>query len=178
MTDSRSLNPAHESFVIVQTDDDEEQSQDQPSTTRTKSYDLDFTFVGGVYPSLDTANTAALSLAARKCNCEVPALTFSTSSTAFKHTATAASPLTTTSSSSPSSISDSSTTGSPSLGTTAVSARPQLIQHRSGDGRYSCRCTSASEDGGDGKGFKFEVRKIEVRPLGSRMGWNFSDDDA
>lgn len=164
-----------------------QQNPDQSTPSNPKTSDSDFTFVGGVYPSLQSANTAALALAAEKCNCEIPALTFPTSSTAFAHTTTTIPNLNPNPSNSPShdishhasgSGSLSSANTSPLLGPTSATARPQLIQQRSGDGRYSCRCTSSSEDGSESKGIRFEVRKIEVRPLWSRMGWNFSDDDA
>jgi hypothetical protein len=74
----------------------------------------------------------------------------------------------------------SSESASPDLGPMATDARPQLVHHRSADGRYLCRCKSeaGSSEVGENKIVKLEVRKIEVRPLGSRMGWSFSDDDA
>lgn len=211
MTNSRTLNPAHESFVIVQTEEDKgvsnptslpqpnkttnltttplAQNPDPPSVTHPKPYDAAFTFVGGVYPSLGTANEAAVTLAAKKSNCEIPsARTFPTSSEAFNRNLTMINPLShhdastsdtsnsDTSTSASTSTSDStSPSGSPLLNPTA---RPQFIQQRSGDGRYSCHCTGSSGEGGEVKGITFEVRKIEVKPLGSRMGWNFSDDDA
>lgn len=188
------LNLAHESFVIVQSDDDGVSffpPKPRPSSTDGKQItdpalprsngpvnqlkSEDFTFVGGVYPSLAAANNAALALAAKKCECTVQGLTFA--------------PLNATSASRVSSISSiahmnshssgtavSSVTASPNSGPTLNDARAQLVHQKSEDGRYLCRCRSSGE--GEGKIVKLEVRKIEVRPLGSRMGWSFSDDDA
>ncbi|TLD35253.1 hypothetical protein E2P81_ATG11372 [Venturia nashicola] len=168
----RTLNPAFGGFVIVQTQEDE--GQNHPNTPQPKPYDADFTFVGGIYSNLNNANTAALDLAAQKCNCNTPSLTFPPSKMPFKNNEkpTSSPPAT----QSPASEDKPSVPDSPLLGSIPATARPQFIQQSSEDGRYTCRCTtSSSEDGSEGKGVRFEVRKIEVKPLGSRMGWNFRD---
>jgi len=55
----------------------------------------------------------------------------------------------------------------------------KLLAQISPDGRCVCRTVASSENrDSEQKAVKFEVRKIEVRPLGVRMGWWFADDEA